>query len=112
MKYTLLFSLFVVGTALAAGLKSDANNTTGSDGLIMIDKRGAVVRFFDPKNFTEISNLTIDGTPHELAISPDHKTAYVPNYGDGVYGNNPHPGHTIAVIDLETRKVRGNIDIS
>ena len=26
--------------------------------------------------------MTIDGTPHELAISPDRKTAYVPNYGD------------------------------
>ncbi|HYM34798.1 MAG TPA: YncE family protein [Steroidobacteraceae bacterium] len=112
MKYAIVFSLLAVGMAFSAERLSDVNNTTGSAGLIMIDKRGSLVRFFDPKTFKEISNLAIDGTPHELAISPDHKTAYVPNYGDGVYGNNPHPGHTIAVIDLAARKVRTTIDIS
>lgn len=111
MRYALSLLLFAA-TVAVAGKFVEANNTTGTKGLIMIDKRDAVVRFFDPKTFKEISQLTIDGTPHELAISPDHRSAYVPNYGDGVYGNNPHPGHTIAVIDLETRKVRANIDIS
>ena len=81
-------------------------------GIIMIDKRGNLVRFFDPVTFKEISNLAIDGTPHELALSPDRNTAYVPNYGDGVYGRNPNPGQSIAVIDLATRKVRHTIDIS
>jgi YVTN family beta-propeller protein len=81
-------------------------------GIIMIDKRGSLVRFFNPITFEEISNLAIDGTPHELALSPDRNTAYVPNYGDGVYGNNPNPGHSIAVIDLNTRQVRNTIDIS
>jgi DNA-binding beta-propeller fold protein YncE len=106
-----LFLIALTGIA-AAKHQGDVNNTTGTDGLIMIDKRGGYVRFFDPKTYTEISTLTIDGTPHELAISPDHRTAYVPNYGDGVYGNNPHPGHTIAVIDLGAHKVRATIDVS
>jgi YVTN family beta-propeller protein len=100
--------LVLAGTASAG----DPNNTTGTSGLIMIDKIGSIVRFFDPSTLKEISTLTIDGTPHELAISPDRKTAYVPNYGDGVYGRNPNPGHTIAVIDLPTRKVRATIDIT
>jgi hypothetical protein len=39
----------------------------------------------------EISTLQLTAPPHELAISPDHKTAYVPLYGDGVYGQNPNP---------------------
>jgi YVTN family beta-propeller protein len=47
-----------------------------------------------------------------VAISPDHKTAYIPVYGDGVYGKNPHPGHTIAIIDLASRQVAGAIDVS
>src|SRR4029453_10430528 len=42
----------------------------------------------------------------------DHKTAYVPIYGDGVYGRNPNPGHEIAIIDLESRKQTGTIDVS
>jgi DNA-binding beta-propeller fold protein YncE len=33
-------------------------------------------------------------------------------YGDGVYGNNPHPGHTIAIVDLASRKMVGSIDIA
>jgi hypothetical protein len=41
---------------------------------------------------------------HELAISPDHKTAYVPIYGDRIHGKNPHLGHLIAVFDLVARR--------
>jgi YVTN family beta-propeller protein len=90
----------------------DVNNPTGSQGLIMIDKLGGYVRFFDPSSLAELSSLTIVGTPHELAISADHKLAFVPDYGDGVYGRNPKPGHSIAVIDLASRKVVDTIDIS
>ena len=90
----------------------DPNNPTGTAGLIMIDKRGGFVRFFDPKTLGEIGSLQLEAPPHELAISPDHKTAYVPLYGDGVYGNNPNPGHKIVAIDLTTRKVSGTIDVS
>ncbi len=105
-----LCALLVVAASVL--LAADPNNLTGSNGLIMIDKRGGFVRFFDPKTLTEISSLKLDAPPHELAISPDHKTAYVPLYGDGVYGNNPHPDHRIVMIDLATRKVKGTIDVS
>ena len=96
----------------AALLGTDLNNPTGTHGLVLIDKRGAHVRFVDPTTYTELSNLEIGNAPHDLAISPDHKTVYIPIYGDGVYGKNPHPGHTIAVIDLGTRQVRATIDVS
>lgn len=108
----ILLGIPLLALATAAVSASNPNNTTGTDGLIMIDKIGSIVRFFDPASLKEVSTLTIDGTPHELAISPDRKTAYVPNYGDGVYGRNLNPGHTIAAIDLATRKVRATIDIS
>ncbi len=78
----------------------------------MIDKIGRHVRFFDPTTFQEISNLEVGVAPHDVAISPDHKFAYIPVYGDGVYGKNPHPGHTIAIIDLASRQVAGTIDVS
>jgi len=29
-----------------------------------------------------------------------------------VYGKNPHPGHTVAIIDLTTRQLAGTIDVS
>jgi DNA-binding beta-propeller fold protein YncE len=78
----------------------------------MIDKRGGFVRFFDPSTLKEVGTLQLEAPPHELAISADHKTAYVPLYGDGVYGANPNPGHKIVAIDLATRKVSSIIDVS
>ena len=100
-----------VGVSLLAATR-DPNNVTGTTGVVMIDKRGNLVRFFDPATLKETGTLDIGGPPHELAISPDHKTAYIPIYGDGIYGNNPHPGHIIAVVDLATRTQTGTIDVS
>lgn len=98
----------------AAGLlaAADANNPTGSRGLMLIDKRGSHIRFVDPTTFKEISSFPTDKAPHDLAISPDHSTAYVPIYGDGIYNNNPNPGQKILIVDLATRQVTGTIDIA
>jgi YVTN family beta-propeller protein len=90
----------------------DLNNPTGTHGLVLIDKLGAHIRFFDPATFQEISSFETEKAPHDLAFSPDHSTAYIPIYGDGVYGRNPHPGHLIAIVDLGSRKMAGTIDVS
>lgn len=102
-------------TLLAAALlpaKMDPNNPTGNTGLVLIDKVGHHIRFYDPKNWTEISSIDVAINPHDIALSPDHKTAYVPIYGAGVYGRNPHPDHVIAIIDLTSRTQVGAIDVS
>ena len=108
----LILALALVATSAPAA-NLDFSNPTGTQGLIMIDKLGGFVRFFDPVSLKELSSFAIpDGPPHELAISPDHKTAYIPVYGDGVYGRNPHPGHVIAIVDLASKKMTGTIDVS
>src|SRR5215467_15610012 len=108
----IVLTIVMVAAVFAIAAPLDPNNPTGTGGLIMIDKRGGLVRFFDPATLKEAGTLQLEAPPHELAISPDHKTAYVPLYGDGVYGANPHPGHTIVAIDLAARKVVGTIDVS
>ena len=109
LKLSAILLIAVTAVIVAA---PDPNNPTGTSGVIMIDKRGGFVRFFDPSTLKEVGTLQLEAPPHELAISADHKTAYVPLYGDGVYGNNPNPGHKIVAIDLATRKVRSTIDVS
>src|SRR4249920_1962324 len=109
--FTISIALLIVALSIKAATP-DPNNPTGTGGLIMIDKRGGYVRFFDPMTLKEIGSLQLESPPHELAISADHKTAFVPLYGDGVYGNNPNPGHKIVAIDLTTRKVSKTIDVS
>jgi DNA-binding beta-propeller fold protein YncE len=88
---------------------ADANFPTGRSGLIAVDKIGNQVLFLDPE--TVETTLTLDAFAprvHELAISPDHRTALVPIYGDGIHGKNPHPGHLIALFDLEKRQHKGD----
>ena len=63
------------------------------------------------KTWTEISNIEVGINPHDLALSPDHKTAYVTIYGSGIYGNNPNPEHSIAIIDLASRSQTGGVNI-
>src|ERR1700730_13652161 len=90
----------VLTIAIAApSLARYPNNITGSAGLILIDKLGHHIRFFDPATHQELSNLDAETNPHDVAISPDHRTAYVPIYGDGVYGRKPQQGPDIAVAD-------------
>jgi DNA-binding beta-propeller fold protein YncE len=91
---------------------TDPNNPTGSTGLIAIDKRGSRARLLDPASLEELASLELPARPHEVAISPDHRTAFVSIYGSGVYGNNPAPDHRIMVIDLAAREVVGTIDVS
>jgi YVTN family beta-propeller protein len=112
MLLTRSLGLWLTLAAAASAAALDPNNTTGSQGVLLVDKLGAHIRFLDPVNLKEISNIEVGVNPHDVALSPDHKFAYIPIYGDGVYGRNPHPGHEIAIIDLTTRKQSGTIDIS
>jgi DNA-binding beta-propeller fold protein YncE len=87
----------------------DANFATGSKGLIAVDKIGNQILFLDPQTYA--TTFTLDAFAprvHELAISPDHKTAYVPIYGDGIHGKNPHPVHLIALFDLVEHRHAGD----
>lgn len=99
-------------TAASSAARLDPNNPTGTTGVVLIDKVGHHIRFYDPKTWTEISNIDVAVNPHDIAVSPDHKTAWVPIYGAGIYGRNPNPEHTIAIIDLTTRMQTGTIDVS
>lgn len=105
--------LAALALTITANAADDPNNVTGDKGLILIDKRGSHIRFLDPRSFAEQSrHATGPLAPHDLAISPDHRTAYVPIYGDGVFRKNPNPGRSILIIDLPSQTVTGTIDIS
>ena len=87
----------------------DANFLTGSSGLIAVDKIGNLIHFLHPD--TLAIELTLYGFAprvHELLIDAERTTAYVPIYGDGIHGDNPHPGHLIARFDLHQRRHTGD----
>jgi DNA-binding beta-propeller fold protein YncE len=111
MKLRNIASLLLAAAALPASAAS-LNHSTGTDGLLLVDKVGGFVRFLDPVTHAERSSLELPKNPHDFALSADHRFAYVPIYGNGVYGRNPEPGHEIYVIDLAARKVAQVIDLA
>lgn len=116
LPHRLLSLALLIAAPLVFAADDPLNHPTGTHGLLMVDKLGGYIRLFDPRTDRELSHfMPADENgirPHELALSPDHKTAYVTVYGDGIFGKNPHPGHTIAIIDLTTQTMAGVIDIA
>lgn len=106
------FAGLVSVVALSVSLAADANHPTGTQGLLLIDKLGATIRFFDPVTFKERSSIKVATNPHDFTLTADRKTAYVPLYGDGIYGRNPNPGHEVLIVDMEAMKVVGSVDVS
>jgi YVTN family beta-propeller protein len=104
-------TVFALMAALSAAAES-LNHPTGTQGLLLVDKLGGHVRFFDPASLAERSSLELPKNPHDFALSADHRFAYVPIYGPGVYNRNPEPGHELYVLDLAERKVANVIDLS
>jgi DNA-binding beta-propeller fold protein YncE len=112
MQHAKLVAILLAAAATFAAAGASLNHTTGTQGLLLIDKVGGFVRFFDPVTYTERASIELPKNPHDFALSADHRFAYVPIYGPGVYGRNPDPGHEIYVIDLEQRKVSSVIDLA
>ena len=108
----LFFVAMLACAALSAALMADANHPTGTRGLLLIDKLGGTIRFFDPATFKERSSIAVATRPHDFALTPDRKTAYVPLYGDGIFGRNPNPGHEVVILDMDSAKMVGSIDTS
>jgi YVTN family beta-propeller protein len=77
------------------------NNITGTAGVIAVDKVGNCIRFYDPETLREVKSFAApEPAAHELAISHDRRLAFVPLYGDGIYGSNKRPNNKVLVIDL------------
>lgn len=84
------------------------SNVTGTAGLVAIDKVGNKIRFYDPHSLREASHFDApEPCAHEMAIAHDHKTAFVPLYGDGIYGGNKNPNNKILIVDLVAQKLAG-----
>jgi YVTN family beta-propeller protein len=87
--------------------------TSVEHGMIAVDKMGTKVLFLDPRTYA--TEVVIDGflkTVHELLIVPETGLAYVPIFGDGIHGRNPHPQHHLCVFDLHRRMLLTTIDTS
>jgi YVTN family beta-propeller protein len=79
--------------------------------LLVVNQADHTLSLIDPATDKEVAAIPVGGvTGHEVASTPDGRTAFVPIYGDSGVGRPGTDGSSIAVIDLAARKVRATID--
>jgi YVTN family beta-propeller protein len=100
----------LMGLSLAAFLPS--SGSAASSGLLVVANKGEhTLGIVDPASGKQLAAVPEGGvTGHEVIVSPDGKTAYVPIYGDSGVGKPGTKGTNMVAIDLASRKVVGNLD--
>ena len=89
----------------------DINNRPGGPNLIVTAKTAHKVHFLDAATLTVSSTIDMPGSTHELALSPDGRTAYGSVYGDGIFARRVNPDRRIVVIDLPSRALTRVVDL-
>ncbi|MBZ5659804.1 MAG: beta-propeller fold lactonase family protein [Acidobacteriia bacterium] len=87
-----------------------------ADTVVVVCKSDFQLALVDPFTEKVLMKLPTGKGPHEVAVSPDGRTAYVSNFGRySVYppGDTEHDkaGDTITVVDLVNRKVKTTFDL-
>ncbi|MBL8748145.1 MAG: YncE family protein [Planctomycetes bacterium] len=83
-----------------------APRPTTVDRLLVCNKAARSLSVFDPATRSEIANLPTGEGPHEVAVSPDGRTAVVTDYGAR------KPGTTLTLVDLVRCEVLRTVEPS
>jgi len=95
----------------AAPPNPDVAKTAPSPAILVANQTDRTLSILDPATDKEIAAIPVGGvTGHEVAATPDGRTAFVPIYGNSGVAKPGTDGSTIAVIDLPSRKVAATIE--
>lgn len=98
-----IFKCLVAIAALAVGSIPIAAQVQGA--LLVVTKQSHALAIVDGATLQVLAHVPIGEDPHEVAVGPDGRTAFVSNYGEGTL-------HTLAVVDLVAQKALPPIDLS
>ncbi len=98
-----LWALGLMTSMLSGGAPASAEELGGT--LLVLNKSEASVSFLSCATGKEIGRAPTGDGPHEVAISPDGRTAVVGNYGTRV------PGSTLTVVAMPSMAVTKTIDL-
>ena len=103
--------LLLQAACIAAALLAASTALAQHPVLLVVNQSSHDLAFVDPSSAKVVATIPVGGiTGHEVAASPDGKLAYVPIYGDSGVGRPGTDGHTLAVIDIATRKIIRTLD--
>jgi len=105
---------FVPATTVVLALATPVAAAPRGDLLVVLNKSDHEAALVDPATLKVVKKLKTGKGPHEVAISPDGRWAFVTNYGAfGLFkpGEPPQrePGNSITVIDLDRQAVARTI---
>jgi YVTN family beta-propeller protein len=110
------FSRFVVSVMFPAGVVCLGVNALGAElpaSLLVVNQKDVNVSVIDPATGKQVATLPEKETAvhgHEVVVSPDGRTAYLPIYGSVGVGHAGLDGHTMLVFDVASRKITGELD--
>src|SRR5215472_12779062 len=89
-----------------------SSNLSAQGGLLLVAQKGdKSLAIVDPMQGNVLAEVPEGGTTgHEVTASPDGRFAYVPIYGNSGVGKPGTNRTNMAVIDLASHKVVGNVD--
>jgi DNA-binding beta-propeller fold protein YncE len=90
-----------------------AMNPASAQTLLVVNQGDTDVSVVDAKVGREIATIAEKTTGvhgHEIAVSADGRTAFVPIYGSSGVGKPGIDGHDMLVIDVPSRQIVGDID--
>lgn len=98
------------GVAMGAVLPGVSGLAQRTAELLVVNQGDRTLSVVDPALGKVVASVPVGGvTGHEVAVTPDSATAFVPIYGDSGVGKPGTDGNSMAVIDLSARKVRGTV---
>lgn len=71
--------------------------------LLVVTKQSHALAIVDGESLRVLAHVPIGEDPHEVVVGPDHRTAYVSNFGEGTL-------HTLAHVDLEHARALPAVD--
>jgi DNA-binding beta-propeller fold protein YncE len=99
------------GCLLSFALASTCALAQSQGTLLVANQKDHTLSFIDAASGHQTAAIPEERiTGHEVATSPDGRTAYLPIYGDAGVGRPGTDGHEMLVIDIPSRKITGTVD--
>jgi YVTN family beta-propeller protein len=98
---------------LPVALQAQNHASAAPPALLVVNQVDKNLSIVDPVTAREVATVAELETAvhgHEIAASPDGRTAYMPIYGSVGVGKPGVDGHTMLVIDIPSRKVVNQVD--
>ncbi len=100
-----------LGFMLLLSLVTSSPKPTDQGLLLVVNKGEQTLGIVSPGSNTQSAAVPEGGiTGHEVATSPDGRTAFVPIYGNSGVGKPGTDGRKMVVIDIAERRVIGEVD--